>query len=430
MHLAHSLLPSEVCDLTPALPNLLEYASSGRHQALAAVAILTKMHTLMRKKPVPSSLFLDRILQAGSWLRPTLPRRQRPIYRTWLRRKSPTTSLLKDSHVLSSKDALIWNWPVIRSILRSREDALRVLDSDHRTFVKRLVRYFKPTSNSYCRVEISTNAAIARASTLAGCDLLNCLLEMHQTEGTRFLNELVGDIAEQITTIRSSQSAHDCLFSPRHVTTTCCQNYFLFLGQLSHSAKGTVILKGFNLLDKLQDLALATNHDCYVKLIVSSLDYSRDGPNRKVMSKIISEATLEATRLYSTQFLRLILRARISDACQWAMGLLADRLADTSKIVASVALEALHEASDDPEYLEMLAQQVKQHPIDWDKCLRLLGDRGYLLKIKLYSLRTLVNDLPSPTEELERWIKPGGFAERYVGVIESNYYYCYFFLHS
>lgn len=420
LHLAHSLLPSEVCDLTPPLPNLLEHASTGKHQALAAVAILERMHTMMRRRPAPASLFLDKILQAGTWLRPTLPRRQRTSSRHWLRRESPTTPLLKDAQVLSSKDALAWNWPVVRSILRSREDTSRILhDSDHRLFMKRLVRYFKPCSNGYSRVELATNANLAREATLAGCDLLNCLLEIPEPESTKLLFELIADVDEQISSIRTAQSAHECLFSPRHMSTTCCQKYFLFLGQLSHSAKGTRILKEFQLLGKLQDLALATNHDCYVKLIISSLDYSRDGPNRKVLTKIITEATLDSTRLYATQFLRLILRARMADAYRWAITLLSERLSDINKTIALTALEALHEACEEPEYLEALLQQGGQSR-DWDKWLEELGDKGYLLKIRLYSLHQGFTTLSSPAEELEKWISPGGFAERYVGLIEGE----------
>lgn len=420
LHLAHSLLPPDVCDLTPPLPNLLEHASVGRHQALAAVAILGRMHAMLRRRPAPSSLFLDRILQAGTWLRPSQPRRQRTSSRNWLRRESPTTPLLKDAQVLSSKDALAWNWPVIRSILRSREDSLHILhDSDHKVFIKRLVRYFKPSSNTYSRVELVTNATLAREATLAGCDLVNCLLEMHEPEGTRLLNELIGDIAEQITAIKTLPSAHDCLFSPRHMTMTCCQKYFLFLGQLSQSAKGTVFLKGFNLLEKLEDLAIATNHDCYVKLIISTLDYSREGPNRKILSKIISSATMEQTRLYATQFLRLIMRAKMAEACQWALALIIGRLTDDSKTVALAALEALHEVCEEAEYLEAFFQHIGPNR-QWEKWLEHLGDRGYLLIIRLYALRIAFTKLPSPAEELEKWIKPGGFAERYVGLIEGD----------
>lgn len=134
----------QVCDLTPPLPNLLEHASAGRHQALAAIAILGRMHSMMRRRPTPASLFMERLLQAGAWLRPSLPRglRRQSSIKSWLKRESPLQQLLKDSQVLSSKDALAWNWSAVRSILRSREHTLRLAhDSDHRLFIKKLVRY-------------------------------------------------------------------------------------------------------------------------------------------------------------------------------------------------------------------------------------------------------------------------------------------------
>ncbi|KAK0085804.1 hypothetical protein PV326_005791 [Microctonus aethiopoides] len=420
LHLAHSLLPPDVCDLTPPLPNLLEHASIGSHQALAAVTILSRMHVMMSRRPSPSSLFLDRILQADTWLNTSQPSRPKQSSKSWLRRESAAAPLLKDAQVLSSKDALAWNWPVIRSILRSRDDSMHILyDSDHRSFIKRLVRYFKPSSNTYSRIELSTNAKLARESTLAGCDLVNCLLETHEPEGTRLLNEFIGDIAEQITAITTMPSAHDCLFSPRHMTTTCCQKYFLFLGQLSHSAKGTVILKAFNLLEKFEDLAIATNHDCYVKLIISTLDYSRDGPNRKVLTKVISLSTSEQTRIYTTQFLCLILRSKMDDVCHWALKLIIERLTDESKQVALIALEILHEACEEREYLKAFFQYIGQNR-QLDEGLQHLGDRGYLLIIRLYALSCSFAKLPSPVDELEKWIKPGGFAEHYVGIIEGD----------
>ena len=421
LHLAHSLLPPEVCDLTPPLPNLLEHASSGRHQALTAVAILGRMHAMMRRKPTPTSLFLDRLLQAGTWLRPTIPRRHRPSIKSWLKRGSPISFLLKDAQVLTSKDALAWNWSVIRSVLHFREDSFRILhNSDHRLFIKRLVKYFKPSSNQFSRVELGTNATLAREATLAGCDMINYLLEFHEPEGTRLLNELIGDISKQIDQLRVKDSAHDCYFSPRILWTTCCQKYFLFLGQLSHSAKGTVILKGFNLLENLQELAIKTNQDCYIKLITSSLDYSREGLNRKVLTKIISEASLENSRLYATQFMRLILRAKMADAYQWALSILLGRLSDPSKTVTLAALDVLHEACEDPEYLEAFYEQGK----DWNHILQPLGDRGYLLKIRFYCLRSGFSNLSSPAEELEKWIKAGGYAEHYVKLIEGDIHDC------
>lgn len=72
LHLIHNLLPPECCNLTPALPNLLSHASNAsvptaQHQALAAVTILSQLHGMLKRRPAPASLFLDRTLQAGGW---------------------------------------------------------------------------------------------------------------------------------------------------------------------------------------------------------------------------------------------------------------------------------------------------------------------------------------------------------------------------
>lgn len=181
-------------------------------------------------------------------------------------------------------------------------------------------------------------------------------MDLEETECKRFLDELLSDIAEQIVSIRTAKSAHDCLFSPKHVTSTCCQKYFLFVGQLSHSPRGACLLKGFQMLEKLQDLVVNTKHDCYVKLIVSCLDYSKEGDNRKVLKNILQDSALEMTRLYTTQFLRILLRTKLHDTHHWVVGLLLDKLNDNARSVALAALEALHEACEDPKYLEIVLE--------------------------------------------------------------------------
>ena len=206
---------------------------------------------------------------------------------------------------------------------------------------------------------MNTRPAIAREATLAGCDIINFLLELQEPDGSRYLNELLYDIAEQLMAIRMAQSAHDCLFSPRAVTRTCCQKYFLFLGQLSYSPRGLMALRAFNLVDKMLDLALTTKHDCYVKLIISSLDYTREGPNRRAFSKIVQDAGVEGTRTYATQFLRILIRMTSIDLRQWAFGLLLRQLSDKSRAVALIALDALHEACEEPEFVELMFKKSK-----------------------------------------------------------------------
>lgn len=63
LHLIHILLPPQICNITPALPSLVAQASAGKPQALAAVAALKRLHTMLEARPATNSLFLDNIVQ-------------------------------------------------------------------------------------------------------------------------------------------------------------------------------------------------------------------------------------------------------------------------------------------------------------------------------------------------------------------------------
>lgn len=56
-------------------------------------------------------------------------------------------------------------------------------------------------------------------------------------------------------------------------------------------------------------LSTTTHHNCYVKLIVSSLDYSINSHPRQILAQTL-QCSLESSRLYATQFLNVLLRAR------------------------------------------------------------------------------------------------------------------------
>jgi rapamycin-insensitive companion of mTOR len=63
-----------------------------------------------------------------------------------------------------------------------------------------------------------------------------------QAEGGKLLNELLADIWVQIDAITSSKSAHDCLFSPQHMSNSVCQDYFMFIVRLCRCSKGLRVL--------------------------------------------------------------------------------------------------------------------------------------------------------------------------------------------
>nr|CAD7462148.1 unnamed protein product [Timema tahoe] len=190
LQLIHLLLPPECCNITPPLPNLMVHASNAanlpaQHLALTAVAALSHLHHLLKRRPAPASLFLDQVLQAGGWMRPGVEQvvnsrgkhEKAKLYQLIMK---DGDEALKDSAVLSNKDGFSWNWNIVRAVLKTRNDALcKLEDSNHRTFLKRLVHYFKPSSNRFSRVELG-NKKQTQMYTLAGCELLDCLLEIDE----------------------------------------------------------------------------------------------------------------------------------------------------------------------------------------------------------------------------------------------------------
>ena len=63
LHLIHLFLPPQISSATPALPSLIAQASAGKPQALAAVAALRRLHSMLEARPASNSLFLDHIIQ-------------------------------------------------------------------------------------------------------------------------------------------------------------------------------------------------------------------------------------------------------------------------------------------------------------------------------------------------------------------------------
>lgn len=58
----------------------------------------------------------------------------------------------------------------------------------------------------------------------------------------------------------------------------------------------------------LLELSTKTHHSCYVKLVISSLDYTLDSYPRDILAKTLT-CNIQASRLYATQFLNVLLRA-------------------------------------------------------------------------------------------------------------------------
>ena len=140
----------------------------------------------------------------------------------------------------------------------------------------------------------------------------------------------------------------------------------------------------------LLELSIKTHHSCYVKLVISSLDYTLDSSPRDILAKTLT-CHIQASRLYATQFLNVLLRASRKsrdlvrrktklkknivqdnwkfthrdddtaggvDMDTWALQMLVRQVKDESKAVVKCALTILEEAYSVPviffKYIKLL----------------------------------------------------------------------------
>ncbi|CAB3243727.1 unnamed protein product [Arctia plantaginis] len=538
LHLIHLYLPPQICSITPALPTLMSQASAGKPQALAAVAALRRLHSMLEARPASSSLFLDHIIQycSGAFkekMEDTSKSRKekdnasmvKPKHDVSLQRENSieflndsdnenepkqrhsvgsradvtsrnmgalvksksvssrtsaavskvtksakffnlferdSDSLIRCTLVMQNKDGNTWDWEVIRTILKENDTPLLNLnDSGHKAWVTRIINYLKPSSNKYSHTDLSSTGH-GHSATRAGCQVIRHLLRHNDFECQRLLEDLFSDVSRQIEAIETGLKAHECLFSPQHMCNTMCQMYFLFIGQLCHSHNGLRLLKQTGLYENLLELSTKTHHSCYVKLVISSLDYTLDSYPRDILAKTLT-CNIQASRLYATQFLNVLLRAsrksrelvrrktklkkthehlRSShrdnnevnsgvDMDTWILQMLIGQVKDESKAVVKIALTVLEEAHNVPYFVEKmiplkellcqncrLDKNMEPSAIDFATVI----DRGYLLWLSLEAaVAVQTADAKSVAflkKHLDFWTKSYNY--RYVRLLEAG----------
>lgn len=320
--------------------------------------------------------------------------------------------LIKDSNVLGNKDANMWDWDIVITIFRSDSLGSKLDDQTCTRFIRRIIDYFKPSNNRFSHQDLTRYNRQLPPYVTAGLELLDWLQQSQELECIRMLTDLFTDISRQLMSIHTKKSAHECLFSPQHMTSTMCQQYFLFIGRMCRTEKGLSVLTNTDIFKELTTIVTKTNHICYVKLIVSGLDYSLDGEPRKILMRALLKHPSAKARLYAAQFMRVLLRARLPNFEVWGMPLLL-KLVDEcqAKCVQLAALEILEEACYERTYLEELVNV-------WPNLER-VSDHGKLVMMKFYSIpRGLNHPAAKIKEEIETWVN--GYNKRYVLLIEAD----------
>uniref|UniRef100_A0A8C2AMI7 RPTOR independent companion of MTOR, complex 2b n=1 Tax=Cyprinus carpio TaxID=7962 RepID=A0A8C2AMI7_CYPCA len=416
LHMANTILPHSHSHHLHCLPTLMNMAASfdipqeKRLRASAAVNYLKRFHEKKKRGPKPNSLYLDHIIRkslAAHCCRDQYLRPQRDIFVI----KDTEEALmmnLRDSQILNHKQNLEWNWVLISTILKWPNTNLRNnKDEQMHKFVRRLLFFYKPSSKLYASLELDHSKA--RQLTVVGCQFIEFLLESDE-DGQVYLEDLVKDIVQWLSL--SSGLKPDRSLQSNGLLTTLSQHYFLFLGTLSAHPQGVKMLEKCSVFQCLLNLCSLKNQDHLLKLTVSTLDYSRNGLARVILSKILTAAT-DNCRLYATKHLRVLLRANVEFFSNWGIELLVTQLHDRNKAVSVEALDILDEACEDKANLHALIQMKP--------ALTHLGDKGVLLLLRFLSIPkgfSYLNERGYVTKQLEKWQKE--YNLKYVDLIEEQ----------
>ncbi|XP_030624261.1 rapamycin-insensitive companion of mTOR [Chanos chanos] len=416
LHMANTILPHSHSHHLHCLPTLMNMAASfdipqeKRMRASAAVNYLKRFHEKKKRGPKPNSLYLDHIIRksmATHYCRDQHLRPQRDIFII----KDTEDALmmhLRESHILHHKQNLDWNWILIGTILKWPNVNLRNnKDEQMHKFVRRLLFFYKPSSKLYGSLELDHSKA--RQLTVVGCQFIEFLLESDE-DGQAYLEDLVKDIVQWLSSTSGLKS--DRSLQSNGLLNTLSQHYFLFLGTLSAHPSGVKMLEKCSVFQCLLNLCSLKNQDHLLKLTVSTLDYSRDGLARVILSKILTAAT-DNCRLYATKHLRVLLRASVEFFSNWGIELLVTQLHDRNKAISMEALDILDEACEDKANLHALIQMKP--------ALTHLGDKGVLLLLRFLSIPkgfSYLNERGYVTKQLEKWQKE--YNLKYVDLIEEQ----------
>ncbi|XP_065511623.1 rapamycin-insensitive companion of mTOR isoform X1 [Caloenas nicobarica] len=415
LHMANTILPHSHSHHLHCLPTLMNMAASfdilkeKRLRASAALNCLKRFHEMKKRGPKPYSLHLDHIIQKA--ISTHQKRDQYRVQKDIFILKDTEEALvmnLRDSQVLNHKENLDWNWNLIGTILKWPNVNLRnYKDEQLHRFVRRLLYFYKPSSKLYANLDL--DYAKAKQLTVVGCQFTEFLLESEE-DGQGYLEELVKDIVHWLNF--SSGMKPERSLQNNGLLNTLSQHYFLFFGTLSCHPHGVKMLEKCNVFQCLLNLCSLKNQDHLLKLTVSSLDYSRDGLARVILSKILTAAT-DSCRLYATKHLRVLLRANVEFFSNWGIELLVTQLHDKNKTISSEALDILDEACEDKANLHALIQMKP--------ALSHLGDKGLLLLLRFLSIPkgfSYLNERGYVTKQMEKWQKE--YNLKYVELIEEQ----------
>ena len=165
----------------------------------------------------------------------------------------------------------------------------------------------------------------------------------------------------------------------------------------------------------MADLAVSKNNDCYLKLLLASLNYN-EAISIQILKRILKVST-ESFRLYSIKFLKILMRIQVNNFHEWGMDLLIEQLADTSIKIVNEAVQVLCEACYNDLYLNFLLE-------NWHKVTEISSDHftetKHLIFAKVLSLENSLQclDVNHVVAEIRIWCQK--FCKSYTLLMEAE----------
>ncbi|KAJ3298719.1 hypothetical protein HK104_010434, partial [Borealophlyctis nickersoniae] len=263
--------------------------------------------------------------------------------------------------VLAGKDFTKWNWDTIMELIQGPLLNPRRLDEVLKStrIVKRLFSFYRPLNHQFSDLRKGKGSA---KYIDAGVELLRTMLAT--MEGVRYLAEdkLIPEIAEclgHLDPMYGSQVS-ELVFSKDRMEKTLTCEYFTLLGLMSKYPDGVRLLERFKIFNLYYRLSELRSRDDLIKAMVTTMDYTKDGHPRIMLSKIMTSG-YKHVRLYATNHLRYLLRKGVEDFSDWGVQLLVTQLYDPAPEVCEKAITVLDLACNDKRNLESKSLTIKVH---------------------------------------------------------------------
>jgi rapamycin-insensitive companion of mTOR len=258
-----------------------------------------------------------------------------------------------------------WDWELIGSLLlvTGNFDKSRIEGSSAVKFLKRLIDYFKPSSNQFSQLPSIHTAEIARG-------LVRILVG--SPDGLKLLHgsELVSDLVAAFERFKDCRAKSPFFGGTSSVSPT----YFAILGAIMASVGGIQALNDTKGLKHLYAICDGESEPEAIQHFLAALDPRADGHPRLVLQMLLTSNRV-STRLMATKRTGVLLLGRPRGWREkWLVELIVQQVTDAATDVAMAALAILSEACDDVETMKMA--------LELEVPLAHLGDEGWWLQLR------------------------------------------------